>query len=69
MLSAIDRTINANIKRVRLEKGVTRARLASEVGVSAQQIYKYESMRDKIGAARLYLVAKALDTGLLEFYP
>jgi transcriptional regulator with XRE-family HTH domain len=39
------------------------------VGVSYQQVQKYESAIDRIPAVSLYMVAKALNVSVKEFFP
>jgi transcriptional regulator with XRE-family HTH domain len=39
------------------------------IGVSYQQVQKYESAIDRIPAVSLYMVAKALDISVKEFFP
>jgi len=43
--------------------------LADRIGVSYQQVQKYEKDRSRITLERLYLIAKALDAPLKTFLP
>lgn len=69
MLGDIDRIINTNIKRIRMEAGVTQDYLADKIGTSKQTISNYEAGRSRASASTLYAMAKALNTSVLEFYP
>ena len=42
--------------------------LAKKIGVSAQQLQKYENAKNRISAARLSLIAKVLDKDISYFY-
>jgi transcriptional regulator with XRE-family HTH domain len=39
------------------------------IGVSYQQVQKYEAAMDRIPAVSLYLLAKSLDISVKEFFP
>jgi transcriptional regulator with XRE-family HTH domain len=49
--------------------GVSQGQLADEVGVSYQQLEKYETGKNRISASRLYRLAEALSVPLLSFFP
>ena len=63
------RGIGRNIKSYRQQRGVTQMELADRIGVSYQQVQKYEKGQSQISIDRLYLVARALDTPLRSFLP
>jgi transcriptional regulator with XRE-family HTH domain len=48
--------------------GMTQLQLAESVGVRFQQIQKYESGINKLSAARLWMIARALDVPVTYFY-
>lgn len=59
--SPIDQAIGRNIRFHRMRCGMTQADLAAVLGVSFQQIQKYENGRNHIAASRLVKVAARLD--------
>jgi len=65
--------INAHIARaVRRERRIqdkTLATLADEVGVSFQQMHKYETGQSQISAGRLFRIARALGAPIERFLP
>jgi transcriptional regulator with XRE-family HTH domain len=65
----IDEFIGARLKNCRVTVGMTQKRLADEVGVSYQQLHKYEKGKNRISASRLYGLAVALRVPLLSFFP
>jgi transcriptional regulator with XRE-family HTH domain len=58
-------------KRVRLrrvELGISQSDLAAKLGVSFQQVQKYEKGVNRVGASRLQQIATALDVPVTFFY-
>ena len=51
-----DRLIGANLRRLRLARGVTQGEIATLLAVSYQQVQKYESGTNRIGMARLLIL-------------
>lgn len=64
----LDHLIGANIRRFRLEAHMSQATLADAIGVSFQQLQKYEKGRDRIAASRLFRVSEALDQPVQAFF-
>ena len=56
-----DLVIGRNIRALRLRRGVTQVALAAQLGVSFQQVQKYENGMNRVGAGRLAQIAAALD--------
>ncbi len=61
-----DTAIGARIRRLRLEKGISQAVLAREIGVTFQQLQKYERGENRVSAGRLQMIAEALDVPATE---
>jgi transcriptional regulator with XRE-family HTH domain len=59
--SEIDKAISARIRKVRNEKGVTQTVLGERIGVTFQQVQKYESGRNRVSAGRIVVIAEALE--------
>ena len=63
-LSHIDRHVGARIRERRTMLGMTQRQLAELVGVSIQQMNKYERGDDRIAAGRLFIIAESLDVSI-----
>lgn len=57
------------IKRFRQQKGLSQMGLAELIGVSYQQVQKYESGKSSISIERLLDIAEALDIPVSRFFP
>jgi transcriptional regulator with XRE-family HTH domain len=64
----VDQIIAKKIYSFRLDNNMSQAELAKKIGVSAQQLQKYENAKNRISAARLFLIAKVLDKDISYFY-
>jgi transcriptional regulator with XRE-family HTH domain len=53
--------VGRTIRALRLSKGLSQSTLGRRLGVSFQQIQKYENGTNRIGAGRLAQIALALD--------
>jgi transcriptional regulator with XRE-family HTH domain len=67
--NASDVAIGKRIRQRRNEQKVSQAELGDQLGVSFQQIQKYEKGTNRVGAARLLQVAKVLDCEVGFFLP
>ena len=65
----IDHAIGERIRGRRVELGLTQDQLARRVGISYQQIQKYERGANRISASRLWQLARWLDVAPSYFYP
>ena len=63
-----DREIGRRIKLRRNELGLNQQLLAKQIGVSYQQVQKYENGTDRVGAARLFKIANALQCDISGFF-
>ena len=57
----IDRVIGRNIRIHRLAKKMSQTELGEHLGVSFQQVQKYENGVNRVGSGRLYQMAAILD--------
>ena len=62
----IDKQVGLKVKELRIEKGWSRQTLAGLIGVTHQQLAKYETAKDRISAGRLMGIARALDINASE---
>lgn len=67
-IAEIDRTIGRLIKELRRIKNMSREELAKLIGVTHQQLQKYEKGTNRITAGRLFAIANALGKPLHFFY-
>jgi len=58
--SAVDVTIGRNVRIWRMVKGLSQARLANRLGLTFQQVQKYESGGNRIPTGRLVKLAAIL---------
>jgi transcriptional regulator with XRE-family HTH domain len=58
--NSIDLHVGARTRALRIRRGVSQAELASELGLSFQQVQKYETAANRISASKLYTIAKVL---------
>lgn len=66
--SDIDRHIGIRIRKRRRDYMISMAALGAAIGVSGQQIHKYEMGPDKISAAKLYAIAHELQVPMVWFF-
>jgi transcriptional regulator with XRE-family HTH domain len=67
-LRAKDTAIGTRLRVRRLEIGLSQGRLASVVGITFQQIQKYERGSNRIAASRLYDLARVLKVPIDYFF-
>jgi transcriptional regulator with XRE-family HTH domain len=59
-INEVDLIVGRNLKAHRLRNNLSQAELASRIGVTFQQIHKYESATNRIGSGRLFKLAQVL---------
>ncbi|MCC2646214.1 MAG: transcriptional regulator [Rickettsiaceae bacterium] len=64
----VDKVIGGKVYSLRLAKGLSRQELADEIGVTHQQLQKYEKGINRISVGRLALIATALGKPIDYFY-
>jgi transcriptional regulator with XRE-family HTH domain len=63
-----DIELGKRIRLRRVEQRISQAELGEKLGVSFQQVQKYEKGVNRVGAARLQQIATALDVPVTFFY-
>jgi transcriptional regulator with XRE-family HTH domain len=63
-----DMEIGKRIRALRLERGLSQTELGNLLGVTFQQIQKYEKGANRVAAGRLQRVAEALEVPITFFY-
>jgi transcriptional regulator with XRE-family HTH domain len=66
--TAIDAYIGARMREGRFALGLSQEALGEKLGVSFQQIQKYESGVNRVSAARLFDICEALDVSLASMF-
>jgi transcriptional regulator with XRE-family HTH domain len=69
MATDTDRKIGALIRKHRNAMDWSQMTLAAEIGITYQQLQKYERGANRVGASRLYDIAKALKVPVAFFFP
>jgi transcriptional regulator with XRE-family HTH domain len=64
----VDRHVGARIREWRIMLGLRPQQLAELIGVSFQQVYKYERGTNRVAAGHLYLIAEALGTDVSYYF-
>src|ERR1043166_4072821 len=57
----LDRLIGRNVRFFRIEGGLSQTELAEHIGVTFQQLQKYENAANRIPASRLIQIARVLN--------
>lgn len=66
--SQIDNLIGVKIQELRISMGLSRQQLAEKIGVTHQQLQKYEKGTNRISAGRLAAIAKSLQKPASYFF-
>jgi len=63
-----DRAIGSRIAALRAAQGLSQTTLGHAIGVSFQQVQKYEKGRNRVGASRLQMIADQLKVPVETFF-
>ena len=66
--NAVDVKLGQRVRARRLEIGMSQERLAELLGITFQQIQKYEKGVNRIAGSRLWDISKALDMPVARFF-
>jgi transcriptional regulator with XRE-family HTH domain len=64
----VDAEVGRRIKLQRLSAGWSQTELGDKVGVTFQQVQKYERGQTRVGASRLTQIAKVLNVPVAQFF-
>lgn len=67
-IGAVDVHVGRRVKMARLASGLSQEKLAHALGVSFQQLQKYENGTNRIGPGRLHAIAKMLNLAVSFFF-
>ena len=65
----IDKFVGKKISDFRISRGIARQAMAEAIGVTHQQLEKYENAKNRISASRLVLIAQYLEVPIAELFP
>ncbi len=68
MADPIDIAVGMRIKQLRKERHITQSELGSAVGLTFQQIQKYEKAKNRISASKLVQIASIFDVDISELF-
>ena len=66
--SGIDRIVGQRLRWRRRELKLTQEQLGEKLGLTFQQVQKYEKGLNRIGASRLYAISRILGTSIQYFF-
>ena len=66
--STVDEYIGARMRGSRLALGMTQESLGELLGVTFQQVQKYEKGANRVSAARLFQICEALQVSLASMF-
>src|SRR6267378_3049816 len=64
----VDRHVGLRIRMRRKELGLSQERLADAIGLTFQQVQKYERATNRVSASKLWEMSRALSTSISYFY-
>lgn len=64
----IDTHVGQRLRLLRKERGLAQTALAARVGVTFQQLQKYETGKNRLSASRLYRLASVLGVDVSAFF-
>jgi transcriptional regulator with XRE-family HTH domain len=64
----IDLLVGSRIRMFRKGRKMSQAQLGKKLGVTFQQVQKYENGKNRVGASRLQMISTALDVPVGQFF-
>jgi len=64
----VDRHVGGRVRMRRMLLGMSQDKLGESLGLTFQQVQKYEKGANRIGASRLYDIGQVLDVPISYFY-
>lgn len=65
---SVEHVIGARLRKIRREAGLTQQDVAHALGLSFQQVQKYERGVNRISAGKIYQIAQFLKVDITEFF-
>lgn len=67
-MTAVDVIVGRNIRAKRIKRGLSQAELGTRIGVSFQQVQKYENGTNQTSARRLVEISMSLEVPLADLF-
>ncbi|WP_024513686.1 helix-turn-helix transcriptional regulator [Bradyrhizobium sp. Tv2a-2] len=64
----LDAMVGAKIRVIRVSRGLSQSDLADQIGITFQQVQKYEKGANRVGASRLSQIATVLGISVGELF-
>jgi transcriptional regulator with XRE-family HTH domain len=64
----VDRSVGRRVRMVRVSRGLSQGALASQLGLTFQQLQKYERGTNRISASKLHDIARILGVEVVSFF-
>ena len=65
---AVDKLVGRNIRVLRLAKELSQTELADGLGITFQQVQKYEKGTNRVGSGRLLKISAVLGVKITDFF-
>src|SRR5512132_595509 len=66
--TAVDKLVGRNLRVYRLRKSLSQTDLANQLGVSFQQVQKYENGSNRVSSGRLLQIATIMEVPVTAFF-
>ena len=64
----VDRLVGSRVRLIRTARGFSQSRLAENLGITFQQVQKYEKGTNRISASRLFEISRLLGVSVPDLY-
>jgi transcriptional regulator with XRE-family HTH domain len=64
----VDRSVGRRVRILRVSRGLSQSALASQLGLTFQQLQKYEKGTNRISASKLHDIARILGVEVASFF-
>jgi transcriptional regulator with XRE-family HTH domain len=64
----VDLRVGQNVRRIRIRRGMSQTVLANSVGITFQQIQKYEKGTNRVSASMMHDIARTLDVEIMALF-
>ena len=64
----VDKRVGACVRAARVKAGLSQSKLAAELGITFQQLQKYEKGKNRVAVSTLLLIADALSLPVQSFF-
>jgi len=68
MPNPVDAHVGRRVREARAARGLSQEKLGNILGISFQQVQKYEKGTNRIGSSRLWAIANALEVPITFFF-